>query len=163
MGSGKSTLGKALASHYNIPFIDLDEYIVQMEQMSIPELFESKGALYFRKAETRALHLLSEQSSDFVLSTGGGTPCYGTNMDIILATTPWVFYLKLTVPTLAKRLAHTQATRPLIADLKNEELSEFIGKHLFERSFYYNKSHYIINTDQQREEETRSALIDLIH
>lgn len=162
MGSGKSTLGNALSSHYQIPFIDLDQFIEEAEGMSIVDLFESKGAIYFRKAETNALKTLSERKDDFVLSTGGGTPCYGTNMDILLSMTPHLFYVKLSVNSLAKRLEGTQSTRPLIASLKNSELAEFVGKHLFERTYYYNKSHHIITADDQSVAQTLDELIKLI-
>lgn len=162
MGSGKSTLGNVLATQYKIPFVDLDEYIVEQEGMSIPTIFETKGAIYFRKAESKALLSLSEQSNDFVLSTGGGTPCYGTNMDVLLSMTPLVFYIKLSVPSLVKRLAGTQPTRPLIASIEDSELAEFVGKHLFERSEYYNKSHHIITADGQTVDHTLSKIVDLI-
>lgn len=162
MGSGKSTLGNALSSHYQIPFIDLDQFIEEEQGMSIPELFETKGAIYFRKAETKALEGLSERQDDFILSTGGGTPCYGTNMDIILSMTSFVFYIKLSVNSLAKRLEGTQSSRPLIASLDNSELPEFVGKHLFERTYYYNKSHHIIAADGQSENQTLDELIKLI-
>ena len=49
MGSGKSTLGKALANAKNIPFIDLDDYIAERENSSIPHIFKTKGEIYFRK------------------------------------------------------------------------------------------------------------------
>jgi shikimate kinase len=162
MGSGKSSLGKALSKQYNIPFIDLDEYLEEQEGMSIPTIFETKGAIYFRKAETKALLDLSNRSDNFILSTGGGTPCYGTNMDVILSMTPHVFYLKLSVNSLAKRLEDTQSTRPLIATLDNSELAEFVGKHLFERTTYYNKSHHIISADGQTLDQTLAELVDLI-
>lgn len=162
MGSGKSSLGKALSKQYNIPFIDLDEYLEEQEGMSIPTIFETKGAIYFRKAETKALIDLSNRSDNFILSTGGGTPCYGTNMDVILSMTPHVFYLKLSVNSLAKRLEDTQSTRPLIATLDNRELAEFVGKHLFERTTYYNKSHHVISADGQTLDQTLAELVDLI-
>ena len=43
MGSGKTTIGKALATLLNYNFLDLDDYISEQEQMSIPELFDKKG------------------------------------------------------------------------------------------------------------------------
>lgn len=162
MGSGKSTLGTLLSSHYNVPFIDLDTYIEEQEGMSIVQIFDTKGAIYFRKAETNALVSLSDRTDDFVLSTGGGAPCYGNNMELIQSMTPYVFYIKLTVASIAKRLEGTQSTRPLIAELSNTELTEFVGKHLFERAFYYNKSHHIITADGQSVDQTLSAIIDLI-
>ena len=52
MGSGKSTLGKELATVLNYDFLDLDAYIVEKEKASISDLFKTKGEIYFRKKET---------------------------------------------------------------------------------------------------------------
>ena len=52
MGSGKTTLGEAIAHLKNIPFIDLDSYIAEGEKLSVQEIFRSKGEIYFRKKET---------------------------------------------------------------------------------------------------------------
>ena len=55
MGVGKSTLGKLLANSFNFEFIDLDSYIEQKENLSIPEIFKDKGEIYFRKIESQSL------------------------------------------------------------------------------------------------------------
>ena len=68
MGSGKSTLGKALANAKNIPFIDLDDYIAERENSSIPHIFKTKGEIYFRKKETEYLQELLQNPNDFVLA-----------------------------------------------------------------------------------------------
>ena len=80
MASGKSTIGKILAKELNLSFIDLDHYISDREQMSIPEIFNQKGEIYFRKIETKCLLEVLEKEQEFILSLGGGTPCYGNNM-----------------------------------------------------------------------------------
>lgn len=147
MGSGKSTIGKILANRLNIKFLDLDDHIEAMEGMGIPQLFESKGELYFRKKEYEYLKQILKGTDNFILSTGGGTPCYGNNMEAILEATPNVFYLKVTIPGLIERLAPEKAHRPLIADIPDGELPDFIGKHLFERSFFYSKAEHAIPTD----------------
>ncbi|PIF00617.1 MAG: shikimate kinase [Maribacter sp.] len=147
MGSGKSTIGRILADRLGIGFIDLDEYVEAREGAPIPRLFESKGEVYFRKKEHGYLKRILADKHDLVLSTGGGTPCYGGNMETILEATPNVFYLKATIPGLVARLAPEKAHRPLIANIPDGELPEFIGKHLFERSFFYSKAEHAIQTD----------------
>ena len=147
MGSGKSTIGKTLSKQLNVKFIDLDAYIEEKEGMCISELFKSKGEIFFRKKEFEYLKQILNSTDNFILSTGGGTPCYGNNMQAIIEASPNVFYLKLTIEGLLKRLAPGKAYRPLIANIPDEELPEFIGKHLFERSFFYSKAHHSIFSD----------------
>ena len=70
MGCGKSTVGKVAAGMLGIQFIDLDEYIEQQEDMSIPVIFSKKGEQYFRDCETKAIKQFGEKTS--VVATGGG-------------------------------------------------------------------------------------------
>lgn len=149
MGSGKSTVGSALAKSLKLQSLDLDSYIESSLGISIPEIFEEKGEIYFRKKESELLQAAFDSLDDMVFSIGGGTPCYGNNMDIILNATPWVFYLKCSIPTLVKRLSVGKESRPLIAHLSVEEMPEFIGKHLFERSPFYSRAHKTINCDNK--------------
>ena len=147
MGSGKSTIGKMLAKKLGIAYIDLDEYIEASEDMGIPEIFKTKGEVYFRKKEYEYLGEILNDQKNFVLSTGGGTPCYGENMNAINKATSNVFYLKVTIAALIERLSLEKAQRPLIANIPDRELPDFIGKHLFERSFFYAKAKHTINSD----------------
>ena len=113
MGSGKSTVGKCLAAELKIPFLDLDDYIETGEKRSIPEIFEEKGELYFRRKEHFYLQEVLSVETDFVLSTGGGTPCYANNIEALVSSTATVVYLKVPVIQLAKRLSKQKAQRPL--------------------------------------------------
>ena len=148
MGSGKSTIGKNLSKITNFEFTDLDDYIQQKEGLTISQIFKTKGEIYFRKKEHLYLHELL-QKNNIILSLGGGTPCYGVNMEAVLnAEHAHSIYLKSSIPNLVHRLNPEKSHRPLIAHLKTEEeLTEFIGKHLFERSFYYNQCHQTLVTD----------------
>jgi len=149
MGSGKTTIGKRLATALEIPFLDLDHHIEVSENSTISEIFEAKGEIYFRKKEYGYLKKLLETDDDFVLSTGGGTPCYGQNMKTILEGTENVFYLKVSISELADRLLPEKDHRPLIKNIIDADLPEFIGKHLFERSFFYQRAHRIIDCDKR--------------
>lgn len=165
MASGKSTLGKILAKKLNYGFIDLDDYIENEEGMPVKGIFKHKGELYFRKAETIYLNNIINEQNDVVLSVGGGTPCYGNNMETILsANHVKSFYLKATIPFLVERLKDKKNKRPLISHLKtDEELKEFIGKHLFERSPYYDRANHKILIDNKSKKEIikelKSALV----
>ena len=151
MGSGKSTLGKELATVLNYRFLDLDDFISDKEKSSVPDLFKTKGEIYFRRKETQYLNDVINTSDNIVLSLGGGTPCYGQNMDLVVNNPNVVsFYLKLSIPLLAKRLFIAKANRPLISHLNTEEeLLEFIGKHLFDRIPFYSQANFTINTDNK--------------
>ena len=152
MGSGKSTVGKALAASLGMAFTDLDAYIEQRLGQSIPEVFQTKGELFFRKKEHQLLREWLENHGSGVLALGGGTPCYAGNMELLLEYTPYVVYLQLSVPGLVARLRDEQQQRPLVAHLPAEELPEFIGKHLFERAPFYARAPYTIACDKKSPE-----------
>jgi len=162
MGSGKTAIGKLLAAKLSKPFIDLDDYIEKKEKMNIPDIFEKKGEIYFRKKEYIYLKELIDEDEDIIFSVGGGTPCYGENMKLIKEATEHVFYLKATVDTLINRLLNERNKRPVISSLKEEDLSEFIRKHLFERNFYYLQSNYKIETDVLSIDETVEKILHLL-
>lgn len=149
MGSGKSTIGKILSNQMGIKYMDLDAYIEEQHGTTIPELFKAKGELFFRKLEHQSLLQVLEENANMILSTGGGTPCYSGNMDLLVAHTPHVVYLQMTVGALAKRLESEMAHRPVISHLAVEELPEFIGKHLFERAPFYEQAQHKILCDEK--------------
>jgi shikimate kinase len=164
MGSGKSTIGKELATMLNYSFIDLDDYIIDKEKASVSHIFKTKGEIYFRKKETEYLKELTSSSENLVLALGGGTPCYGKNIDLLTHNNNnnnvELFYLKLSIPLLTKRLFEERQKRPLISHLNSEaELMEFIGKHLFERIQYYNQAEYTINTDNKSQQDVLEAIL----
>lgn len=155
MGSGKSTIGKLLADELKSEFTDLDTEIEEAENSSISELFERKGELYFRKSERNHLERMLQDNSNKIISLGGGTPCYGDNLNLIKSTSDSkTIYLKLSVENLTERLFQEKEHRPMISHLsEKDKLEEFIRKHLFERGFYYNQSDIIISCDDKSPEE----------
>jgi shikimate kinase len=151
MGSGKSYVGKLLAEVLNYKFIDLDLFIEKKEGDKISEIFQKKGEIYFRKIETLYLKEILSENNKLILATGGGTPCYGLNNDLLNKTeNTTTIYLKTSVNELVKRLFLEKTKRPLIEHLKTAALLEdYVRKHLFERSFYYNQSKSSITTDNK--------------
>lgn len=143
MGSGKTTLGKKLARKMDMPFIDLDEYIVQEIGMTIPQYFQINGEDKFRALERHYLHQLAGKQA--IISTGGGTPCFYDNM-------AWInrhglsIYLAHSPKGLWSRLIKTdRESRPILAGKSPEELLDFITEKLAERSPYYSQAQLSIN------------------
>jgi shikimate kinase len=114
-GSGKTTIGRRLAAHYGWEFRDLDAEIVAQAGCSIPEIFTHEGEARFREREAEALRSLAcRPGAPLVLATGGGTPCFHDNLDL-LQETGFTLWLDVPLPELARRLAHSHSTRPLLA------------------------------------------------
>jgi shikimate kinase len=149
MGSGKSTVGIELAAALGYKFIDLDNHIEFLEAKRISNIFKEKGEIYFRKLENRILKDLVSSENKVVISTGGGTPSYGNTMEFLSRKEETVtIYLKTSFTVLADRLFTERETRPLIAHIDDKSvLIDFIRKHLFERSFYYNQAKLNIDTE----------------
>lgn len=144
MASGKSSVGRALASRLCYHFIDLDEEISNRVGMDVPTIFSKKGEIFFRRKETEVLIDLLQKDDDMVLSLGGGTPCYGQNMKIVNDHTPYSFYLNLPIGSLVERISKEKEQRPLVSRIPDDELPEFIGKHLFERMPFYAQARHSI-------------------
>jgi len=138
MGSGKSTTGKKLASLLDWHFADLDRSIEKYSGKTISEIFSQDGEIYFRNVESEVLRSLKSLTKT-VISTGGGTPCFGDNMDLMLET-GLTLYLKLTPGQLKRRLTDSKGERPLIKDLTNDGLLHFIEDKLAFREKWYNRA-----------------------
>ena len=143
MGSGKTTIGKKLANYLKYNFIDLDKLIELQAGMSIVEYFELHGEDAFRRMESDVL-----QKTDFpenaIIATGGGTPCFNDNMDWMNENGS-VAYLSLPAKALASRLEHSKTDRPLIRNLKGDELIDFISSNLKEREKFYNQAKFVVS------------------
>lgn len=161
MGSGKSVIAKKLAGELDLKYFELDELIEQNENKSIKEIFETKGELYFRKLEHKLFKDILNDD-DFVLSTGGGTPCYYDNHKILANETITSIYLKASIETLFSRLKDEKSTRPILSELDSSEMKEFIAKHLFERSYFYNQAKYVVNVDDKSVVEIVSEIKQLL-
>lgn len=162
MGSGKSVIAKKLANQIGISAVELDEMIEKKCEMSIQELFSSKGELFFRKDEHQLFLNLLNDENDMIISTGGGTPCYFNNHELLNGENVVSIYLKASIDTLYNRLLKGKQKRPLIANLNDNEIKEFIAKHLFDRSFYYNQATYKVNVDAKTIDEIVAEIANLL-
>jgi shikimate kinase len=162
MGCGKSTIASRLSKITNIPYVDLDKSIEERTNLSINEIFEQQGEIYFRKLEHEILVELLNSPENLIIGLGGGTPCYANNHELLKGDTISSIYLKASVETLFSRLVSNKNKRPLIANKSEDEMKEFIAKHLFDRSFYYNQAQYKLSIDGKSKDETTQEILALL-
>ena len=156
MGSGKSSVGKKLAKKLQLDFVDLDSLIEQQEQQTITAIFEKRGEAYFREKETAVLKTM-EPTKRAVIALGGGTPCFGNNMEYIQQTGT-SFYLKVPIEKLIGRLRLKKDKRPLLAKLSKEEIALFVTDKLKEREPYYAQADFIIEQEGKSVKQLLNAL-----
>jgi len=144
MGSGKSTLGRKTAQLLELPFYDLDDFIEKQENKSIPEIFNSEGESAFREKEGFYLKKILNSEQHSLIALGGGTVCFNKVLDLLKAKGLLV-YIQLPPAALVKRLSANKKSRPLIAQLNDEQVLEFVTKLLSTRKFFYEQAHLTIN------------------
>lgn len=161
MGSGKSAIGQCIASLMQREFVDLDKVIEQSVGLSIPEIFEQKGAIYFRKRESEILRQLMSSSSESIIALGGGTPIYGDNLTLINDPVKnFSVYLKISIEPLVQRLWSDRHHRPIIAGINSiEDLEDFVRKHLFERTFVYQQADLVFDVSEMALEPAAARII----
>jgi shikimate kinase len=143
MGSGKTTVGKALAKEIGLPFYDLDWYIESRMRKKVSQIFAEQGEEGFRRIERNMLHEVAE-FENVVVSCGGGTPCFFDNMDY-LNNQAQVVYLKADPEVLHKHLLMGKGDRPLLKGKSPEELITFIREQLEKREPFYTKARYSLD------------------
>lgn len=164
MGSGKSLIGRDLAHKLKFDYLDLDNFIEIQEKKKISEIFADKGEIYFRNKESFYLKVVLEESKNTIISLGGGTPCFAGNLENILQDeNSKSVYLQTSLDELVLRLFAERKKRPLISHLNSKEkLNDFIRKHLFERSFYYNQADYKVITDKKDPNQISEECMSLL-
>jgi shikimate kinase len=152
MGSGKTAYGKPLAELLNIDFFDLDSYIEKKYNTSIAKIFTQEGEKKFREYERKALHEITENNNNFVLATGGGTPCFDNNMEFMNASGTCI-YLKCTVDELYENILLSNPERPLLQGKRNSELYEHIKRLLSIREPVYEQAKIIVTGENHNPEK----------
>ena len=138
MGSGKTTVGRALAKDLNMPFYDLDWYIESRMRKTVKQIFDERGEDGFRVIERNMLHEVAE-FENIVVSCGGGTPCFFDNIDYLNQQGETV-YLKCTPEVLHKHLSMGKTVRPLLLNKTPEQVKTYIEEQLQVREPFYSKA-----------------------
>ena len=111
-GSGKSTVGVALAAHLQWPFVDTDTLIELKESRKITDLFVDHGEEYFRSVEFETLKEVLQETSA-VISLGGGAPISQPAQDAISSSNSTIVFLDVSLATAAPRVGFNR-DRPLL-------------------------------------------------
>lgn len=141
-GSGKTTVGRAVAERLNRPFLDLDEEIERREGESIGQIFGERGEAYFRQCERQLTQELRE-CGGMVVSPGGG---WVSNPGLISLLRPpgRLVYLKVRPETALERLGANRALRPLLS--RPDPLGELKRLHVARRAAY-ESADWIVDTE----------------
>ena len=142
MGCGKTTIGKKLSKALQLPFIDLDTLIEKNENTSINTIFDTFGENYFRELERKYLLKVFEYETG-IIATGGGTPCFFNNMEL-MNNSGFCIFLDVEIDSLVSRLIHAKTERPLIKGKSPDELRLFIQGMMQKRRPFYETARYIL-------------------
>ena len=157
MGSGKSTLSRALATQYGWSRVALDEMIIAAAGKDIPTIFAQDGEDTFRDHEAQALAAVLGMSEATVIDTGGGVIDWQSNRDLLTASTSDRCYLNVAVPVLLARIDDT-SSRPM---LRGEDPASSL-RHLAERRdrLYRDVATIVVDVNiNQTVAETTAAII----
>ncbi len=140
MGTGKSFWAGRLSLKFRTAKYDLDHLVEVLEDKTVAEIFEEDGEEHFRKTEAKVLRWFAEKK-EYILATGGGSPCFHNNMDWMNKNgiTVWI---DEPVELLAQRLQTEKSHRPLIKNLNDGELRSFLAKKLEQRRPFYSRAQY---------------------
>ena len=156
-GSGKSSLGKAIAKKLNRNYYDLDKEIEKDLNLSINLVFKSLGEKFFREKEYETLKKIIS-NTDTLISSGGGTFCHAKCFDLIktFGLSVWV---DTNIDVIFKRL-NGKKNRPLLKGLKDKSLNEKLIEMYFERSKYYIKADIRLKVSDMSLSDSISKIID---
>ena len=142
-GSGKSTVGRHVARHIGLPFVDTDHVIEERIGCSIRDYFETQGEPAFREVEQAVIDEVTRLHAS-VVATGGGAVLRDTNRQALRDRTT-VIYLRSTPEDLARRLRH-DTHRPLLQQGGADPLRRLRALFLDRDPLYRRTAHFVIET-----------------
>lgn len=156
MASGKTTVGKQLARLLEYSFHDLDQLMEQATGKTIGALFDKPDGKEFRKIEKEVLRQ-TFSLRHAVVACGGGTPCFFNNMDDIKkhGLAVWV---RPDPMVIVERLKIVKHSRPLLADIPDDQLPQTVLDHYHEREKFYSIADIHFNPDEETVEQLANRI-----
>jgi len=144
MGTGKTTVGKALAEKLNRQFIELDELIEKKAGKPISDIFKQEGEIAFRELEIEVTRDIAN-NKNVIIACGGGLVLNKINIDR-LSQECIIVYLTASVGVILRRTSNDAGKRPLLAvPDRFQQIKELLK---FRRPYYKNSADIIINTSK---------------
>ncbi len=160
MGCGKSTIGRKLSARLGWRLIDTDSWIEQRAGTSIANIFEEHGEAYFRRLEREVLESVVECGEPCIVSTGGGLPAWGDNMELMNSAGVTI-YLYRTAENIASRLsAHGREKRPKLRGLSDDEMVVYMSENIILRDPVYRRSTLTIDAVPMGDGRILDTIID---
>ncbi len=161
MASGKSTLGISLAEKFNVPFIDTDKKIEKQTEKTVSQIFELHGESRFRELELECIDSI-KNLENYVLSVGGGLPCYNGMMNE-LNDMGLTIFLDVDTDQIYKRIQSDLLKRPLLKKLELKELKSYIDELSSKRRDIYTKAKFLVNIKYESVQESLEKLVNLVN
>lgn len=161
MGCGKSSLGRRVARRLDVRFVDTDSVIEEREGASISDIFQYEGEEYFRRLERSIIEEVASEESDAVVSTGGGAPAWGDNMDIMNRAGTTV-YIRRPAEQIVSRLSpYGRMKRPKLRGLSDEEIVDFMKRNMAEREPFYSRAQHVLDTVGVSDNALADIVVDI--
>lgn len=162
-GCGKSSLGKRLARRLEGRYVDTDKLVERSVGATVADIFYYEGEEYFRRAEREVLEGLIEEGFDGVVATGGGLATWQDNAERMNEVGTTVYLRRSPEQILSRMSDYGREKRPMFRGKSDEELLEFMRKHMAEREPHYAKAHITIECDRVSDDEAVEMIVNEIN
>lgn len=163
MGCGKTTAARKLARRLGARFVDTDAAVEEREGASVADIFGYGGEEYFRRAERCVLEDAARSAENTVVSTGGGLPARGDNMEFMKRCGRTV-YLRRPAAQIASRLSpYGRMKRPRLRGLNDVEIVEFMSRDMAAREPFYAAADLTVECADRSDEEILSIIEHWVH
>ena len=156
MGVGKTTIGRRLAEHFGLPFVDADEEIEKAAGQSVADIFSHYGEAGFRDGEQKVISRLLEGETR-VLATGGGALTHPKTRER-LKTQAITLWLRTDIKVLARRVAN-KPHRPLVRDRNPMDV---LRDHMKTRYPLFEMADLVVDTGDHSHAKTVELVLDAL-